>query len=213
MENRSILESMNVYVNGQLLQDKFPKEIDNGLLDLGTFENEEVTVTLELIKDVDLDILEIGMMDFQKYDAFLQNKKTDLTIDYTKNQIKVKVTSDKEQILFLPITYNEGYTLKVDGKDTEILQLYDNYLGVSLTAGEHELEFTFIPKGFKLGALASIAGLILAALIFLTPLYDKIIAWSWLGKMVLWIYLILYLFLMVFMYVLPFLGFVLSFIL
>ena len=213
MENRSILESMNVYVNGQLLQDKFPKEIDNGLLDLGTFENEEVTVTLELIKDVDLDILEIGMMDFQKYDAFLQNKKTDLTIDYTKNQIKVKVTSDKEQILFLPITYNEGYTLKVDGKDTEILQLYDNYLGVSLTSGEHELEFTFIPKGFKLGALASIAGLILAALIFLTPLYDKIIAWSWLGKMVLWIYLILYLFLMVFMYVLPFLGFVLSFIL
>ena len=213
MENRSILESMNVYVNGQLLQDKFPKEIDNGLLDLGTFENEEVTVTLELIKDVDLDILEIGMMDFQKYDAFLQNKKTDLTIDYTKNQIKVKVTSDKEQILFLPITYNEGYTLKVDGKDTEILQLYDNYLGVSLTAGEHELEFTFIPKGFKLGALASIAGLILAALIFLTPLYDKIIAWSWLGKIVLWIYLILYLFLMVFMYVLPFLGFVLSFIL
>ena len=83
---------------------------------------------------------------------------------------KVLVTAEKDGIMFTTISWEPGWTIKVDGKETKPVKLCDALIGVPLTAGEHEIEMTFFPEGLRTGIIFSISGLIaIIALIFFEP--------------------------------------------
>ena len=54
-----VYSSVSVYVNGEKRIDAYPKQSANGILELGTFEQEIVTVELEVLKDVSAESLRI----------------------------------------------------------------------------------------------------------------------------------------------------------
>ncbi len=210
-KNKEILEHLNIYVNGKLFRASYPEEIDNGLLDLGIYENEDVTIRLEFEKTTPLKILEIGMMDVAKYEEFISNEGAALTIDFANNQVNVKVQGEEGKILFLPITYNKGYQVEVNGKPSEVLCLYDNYLGVKVEDGLNEITFTYTSPGFKAGLLLSVVTILAIIVLFKTNLYTKIVSSNFLQKIALYLYRALYLVLLVAIYLVPFIGFIISF--
>lgn len=201
--------SMDVYVNNKLVKAGYPMETNNGSLYLGTFEDETVTIQVVLQKDINVSYLKIGAMDSKLFTKFLEEKQVDSKVEFNRNQVIIDVESAEEGLFFIPVTYDDGYTVLVNGEKQEVIKVYGNYLGVELDSGENHITFTYIPKGFKLGAMISILSVILTTL--LIYFHKKIINFTFLSKIVQGIYLLLYVVLVFFIYFVPFVCFFLSY--
>jgi len=202
-------ETMDVYVNNKLVKASYPMETNNGSLYLGTFEDEKVTIQIVLKKDITLSYLKIGAMDSSRFTKFLEEKKVDNKIKFNRNQVIVDIDSEEEGLFFIPVTYDDGYQVKVNGEDKKLEKVYGNYLGVELDSGENHITFTYLPKGFKLGAILSILSIVLG--IVFIHYYERIISLNLISKIATGIYLLLYVVLVFFIYFVPLVCFFLSY--
>lgn len=78
-------------------------------------------------------------------------------------EIDVKETG----VMLTSIPYDEGWSVWVDGVQTEIREVLDCFVGVNLTAGSHVIEFRYFPKGLKLGLGLSAGSILLLAALYL----------------------------------------------
>ena len=84
---------------------------------------------------------------------------------YAPEQVVVNTSSSQPQLLLLTDAYYPGWQVAVDGAPTELLQADGLFRGVQLSAGEHEVVFTFAPRSFQLGWLITAVGLMLLLLL------------------------------------------------
>ena len=84
----------------------------------------------------------------------------------TTTSVVGNITSYHDGILYTSIPYYKGFSAYVDGKKTEIIPIGNTMCGVSLTAGNHEVEFRYVPYGLRFGIILSAIGL--TALVFYT---------------------------------------------
>ncbi|MBP1046520.1 YfhO family protein [Enterococcus sp. BWM-S5] len=80
----------------------------------------------------------------------IQKKGVDLQVDGRK--AKGTVNLEKEQVLLTTIPYDRGWKVLIDGEEADIQTFKDAFLTVIVPAGEHEIEFVFLPQGFMVGA-------------------------------------------------------------
>lgn len=209
-ENIYIYEKFHIYVNDKLYSQDPITENSNGVIDLGIYEDEIVNIKIELVDDVELSNLTIGIMNLDKYDSFSKiNLNT--KIDYKRNKVNVKVNSSKEQLLFLPIAYNEGFKAKLNGKTTEVIRVYDNFIGVMVEEGNNDITLSFIPKGLMLTLVISMITLIVTIIILKTNLYDKLLDIQWLQKLTYFIYISAYLLTIFLVYILLTICYIISY--
>lgn len=72
-----------------------------------------------------------------------------------------KCNLDKPTLMFFSVPYENGWSAKVNGKETEIIKANLGFMAVEVPAGECEIRFDFFPQGIKLGAVVSFAALII----------------------------------------------------
>ncbi|NLL44436.1 MAG: YfhO family protein [Mollicutes bacterium] len=117
-------------------------------------------------------------------EAINQLKENQLIIEkYNKNYIKGRIVATKEKnVLFTSIPYEKGWTIKVDGQKVDYYKVFDAFIGLDLSEGEHLIEFTFLPPGLKLGIIVSLVSLLIFGIYiwkekqireFITNLYFK----------------------------------------
>ena len=75
--------------------------------------------------------------------------------------LKGTFTAGNDQKLMFTIPYDEGWSLKIDGKDIKPEKVLDVFMAVDATPGEHFFEMKYVPIGLKEGAIVSSFGLIL----------------------------------------------------
>ncbi len=63
-------------------------------------------------------------------------------------------------ILFLCDVYYPGWEVTVDGEPSQLLKTNYTFKGVYLSAGQHLVEFKFLPKSFILGSVLNLVSLI-----------------------------------------------------
>lgn len=87
---------------------------------------------------------------------------------------RVSATEDKS-VLFTTIPYEEGWSVKVDGQEAELLSLVEGaFLGVELSPGEHMVEFSFEAPWSKEGKLATAVGIVIwTALVLRNIIHNK----------------------------------------
>lgn len=163
--NNSVLyNSLKININGQpynsyfdgIESNEFPTQINNGLLDLGEYNNENVKVTIEVINNFEVKELSIGLLDMDKLEL-LSNKYKNVTSDIivNKNKINSTVQGKLGENLFIAIPFDEGFKCKINGKNSTIEKNFDNFISIPLIEGENRIELTFIPKGLVLGSIIS----------------------------------------------------------
>lgn len=81
---------------------------------------------------------------------------------YTDTYVFGTVNAEKDEILYTSIPWFEGTTVYVDGKKTDIVKIGGALCGVRVTAGEHEVTFTYFPYGLKAGIIISCLGIIIS---------------------------------------------------
>ncbi len=72
-------------------------------------------------------------------------------------------TAAEDGYLFLPIVYQDGWTLEVDGKPAELLRADSGFMAFYLTKGEHDYCIRYEIPGMKVGACITILSLFVTA--------------------------------------------------
>lgn len=140
----------------------YPYRYSNGLINLGKFENEEVEIEARSYKGKCN--LKFATLSLEKYENAFADYKEECTKDIKieGNKISIKIENAKAgQKLFLPITYDAGWTGTNNGETTNVNRTFNTYMSLELKEGTNEIELTFIPAKMKLGIKLSIATLVI----------------------------------------------------
>ena len=82
--------------------------------------------------------------------------------DATDTCIRGTVDAGEGGVFVTSIPYEEGWTMKIDGKNTEIRELTgDSWISAGLDGGTHEIELSFRPPGIINGLLLTIASILI----------------------------------------------------
>jgi uncharacterized membrane protein YfhO len=98
-------------------------------------------------------------------------KAMEFQVDYYDNRrVLGSVKAREGDVLFTSIPYDEGWSVRVNGKKVEMKKFADSLIAVPLNAGENKVQMTYTAKGFTAGVWISLAALI----VLLIPLAIKI---------------------------------------
>lgn len=92
---------------------------------------------------------------------------------FSNSKISGKVDADKPTLLFLPILYNSGWSIFVNGSEKEQLEVNGGFIGVSLDAGVNNIELSFKPRGIDVGGMFSIVTAIVLICVYCRQIYLK----------------------------------------
>ncbi|MCY8451254.1 YfhO family protein, partial [Bacillus spizizenii] len=97
--------------------------------------------------------------------AVLQNKtdKED-NLKWDKNKLTFAYRLPKNQYIMLPIPYEKGWELKINGKTQTIEKADYAFIAFKAQKGDNHIELAYYPPYFKISALISLVSLLLAVL-------------------------------------------------
>ena len=72
-------------------------------------------------------------------------------VSYTPDEVVVRTRANRAAFLVLADNFYAGWRVTVDGERAEVLRTNHTFRGLTVAAGEHEVRFTFHPKGFYQG--------------------------------------------------------------
>ena len=138
---------------------------------------ERVEFDLPLAGTYTLEDIQVVSQSMENYPSYVAG----LTEDVMENVDMHYVTRDsaatshvtgtidlgEPKILCTQIPYSDGWKVLVDGEEADLLQVNIMFAGVALDAGSHEVEFVYETPGLNAGALASLVGIVLFALMVL----------------------------------------------
>mgnify|MGYP003304443510 CR=1 FL=1 len=129
------------------------------IYDLGVVTPED-----EVIVIINVPESQYGYIDFYPYyvneDALnegyeiLKSRQLNVT-SFEETKITGTVSIDEDCLFYTSIPYDSGWTVKIDGKEIaeeDYVNLNEAYLCFNISAGEHEIEISFMPDGLVLGA-------------------------------------------------------------
>jgi uncharacterized membrane protein YfhO len=104
--------------------------------------------------------------DYERYNDIASSERAYLKItEKGNNYFIADIDISHETILFVSIPYNKGWSV-VDNYDNnhEIMNVQGGFMGLYLQPGNYQLNFNFIPYGFKIGVILSALGVIILIL-------------------------------------------------
>ncbi|MBM7841141.1 putative membrane protein YfhO [Alkalihalobacillus xiaoxiensis] len=86
-----------------------------------------------------------------------------IPVERTNNNVSISYNNTSEQkLLTIPVPYERGWEVTVNGQNADIERVNYSFLGVQLAEGKNEITFTYFPPFFKQSLSLSIVGLLLA---------------------------------------------------
>lgn len=211
MENIQILKLIDIYVNDKLYVKDFPNSDLMGTLNLGTYKDEKVKIRIVLKDTLSLKNISIGVLNQKKLKDFSEKYKIKNEVFFDKNKIKLTVESTQKNLLFIPLAYSEGYKVSVNGKEKEVVKVFDNYLGVEVEEGTNKIVFNYFPPKLKISLAISFITLIFTILLLKLNLITKLANNNLLQIVAEKVYIGIYLLALTLIYIIPTICFIISY--
>ena len=136
-------------------------------------EGEDVYVSVPINSastHVDMYLYKLDHEKFQNGYEMLKQGEMEYDL-FDETHIKGKVKADEDCLLYTSIPYDESWIISVDGRKLTVAEMRedkigDGFLGVKLTAGKHDIEFRFVPRGALIGAASTCVTALLLIAVF-----------------------------------------------
>ena len=129
------------------------------------------TLTAELTIDENADsgnytimVYALDQNAFENAYAELADEQLEIT-EFSDTKITGNINAAKDGVMYLSIPYEKGWSVYVDGEETETVKVLNSMLGAEIEAGSHEIVLKYSPDGFKTG-LAISGGALLMFIVF-----------------------------------------------
>ncbi len=168
--------NIKVYVNDKYITDYLTK-YEWSTLNLGKnvtkvtleFENEMIMNDIYFYYE-NIDI-------FEKHYNLLKNNQVNIN-KITSSNLKGDISIEEDSTVLFTIPYDEGWNIKVDGKEIKYFKVMDSLIGLDLEKGSHKINLNYEPKGLKLGIYISLISLIITIIYVILrkkiwSIYDK----------------------------------------
>ncbi|MBQ9519021.1 MAG: YfhO family protein, partial [Firmicutes bacterium] len=135
----------------------YPREHINGFVELGTFENENVSLVVAS-PDKDLEMLEIGLLDNDRLENLIKCYENQHAENVVADKNKMSMTAEApcDCFMFLPVEYDINWEAEVNGQKADILPVLNNaFMAVDLPAGHCDIKMKYKPKNFYMGGALS----------------------------------------------------------
>lgn len=110
-----------------------------------------------------LDINEMGDLNYNSFEKDVQDRRQ-ITCDIfeqKKNGFTAKINLKSEKMIFFSVPYDKGWSAFINGEKVEIIKVDDGLMALKCQKGINNIEFNYIPQGFKFGAILSIVSFVL----------------------------------------------------
>lgn len=161
-------------VNGELViipssvsvaNEQYPADFGNGLICLGCFQNERVSVVFggnAGTSDIHLGLLDMNV--FKKGIELIKSQNPEIkSLKQERAGASIKLDHVTKANLFLPVSYDEGWECKVNGEKVTEIGNIDGMLSIPVESGKNEIKLSYVAPGRKAGGILS--AITLAALI------------------------------------------------
>lgn len=155
--NEPINKSFLVMVNHNVIESEYPSQRENGLIDLGEFEDQTISVTVKVLQDCECASYGLFGMDLDKLSAAAENAQT-VNLSADKGRLTGSCELDKAQNCLVSLPYSDTLNVKVNGKQVEYSKVLGDMVQFKLESGKNDIEITSTPKGFAAGIVLTIAG-------------------------------------------------------
>ncbi|MBQ7834878.1 MAG: YfhO family protein [Ruminiclostridium sp.] len=159
--------TVNVWLNRKTFLGTYFEGDNNSIMKIGDFEaGESVTIGLTLTRS-DLYFREAQFL-FCDHEAIsedlgeLKARNNETVAErVSPTKLKISVNAGEEDMLFTTIPVEKGWTVKVDGVETEYVEVLDALIAVPLTEGKHIIEMSFMTAGYPMALIITAAGVVL----------------------------------------------------
>lgn len=110
---------------------------------------------LQVNSNVDIYMAYFDINKFINHYDILKNNQLNIT-SFKENHIKGNINVNDNKTLFLSINYDDDFKILVDGKEANYYKLLNNFIGLDLDEGNHDIEIKYEIKGAKLGIMISL---------------------------------------------------------
>ncbi len=148
----------------------YPNNFHNELIDLGVVTDDSVDIFIFALKDIGDDIkVTVGYFDYTKLEKLCDmNKDNHASVETGAKSLTATVENGTAgEYVFLPVTYDEGWSCKVNGEKKDISIAMSSFMAVELQDGENVIELSYLPYGMKLGAIITVITAFAVAAIWL----------------------------------------------
>ena len=144
-------DNLNIRINDGPIT-RYNKTTHRYLFELGECKpGDQITITNSKSEEISFTVYKLNL---DAVDAAYEtlNQQTMATESVTDTSIKGKIDVKEAGRLVLSIPSEDGWTLFVDGKETEILDFKDTFISVYLEEGQHTIELKYMTPGLLFGA-------------------------------------------------------------
>lgn len=150
--------AVNIYVDQNLISEN---ENANQTLRIGELEEGQTVMAEIQVPTVYLERnipVYLSLFDKSKEEEAVDMlSKHVMNVDRcSANTLSGEISLDDNQMLFLSIPYDKGWTAYVDGKKTDIIKVYGAFSGIEMDAGTHKVELKYVSEGFTLGLITTV---------------------------------------------------------
>lgn len=125
-------------------------------------DKKKEVVRLDFLSPGNYEFEDITLITVNKHDILSSldqlKKNTVKHVQYKDDHFEGTYKANKEQLLCITIPHSDGWSAKVDGKNTKIYQANGMFMGIKVKKGIHKVELDYVTPGLKMGAVISMAG-------------------------------------------------------
>ena len=147
-------DNLNISINNGPIT-RYNKTTHRYLFELGECRaGDQIAITNSKEESISFTVYKLNMEAVEAaYDTLSQ--QTMKLEEYTDTSIRGSIDVTEAGRLVFSIPNEEGWTLYVDGEETQIQAFKDTFISVSLEEGTHTIELSYMTPGLKLGAVLS----------------------------------------------------------
>ncbi|MGN1316993.1 MAG: YfhO family protein [Acutalibacteraceae bacterium] len=138
----------------------YPVSNNNGVLELGVFENETVKVSIKYKVDTPtVDATAFYLMELDKLSE-LNDRLSDNQYFQENEVIKLNLNANEGDVIFVPVVYDEQWECTVNGEKVEPVCIMGNFMGVEAQDGQNDVVMKFVPKQAYISLIVTLVGIL-----------------------------------------------------
>jgi hypothetical protein len=98
--------------------------------------------------------------DFKNLPVLHESSGSASLVSYTPERIDMQVWSDSQKFLYMSDTYDTGWVVLVDDKQTRVYKTNYAFRGIIVPRGQSKISFLYRPKSFTAGVAVGLIGII-----------------------------------------------------
>ncbi len=168
-------DDTQLIINERNIQFNYPSKYNSGVIDLGLYNKEKVSVKIKVRDNINLNNIHfyaLSTLDFKNRIKEMASQPMDIK-EVGKRSLDGEIYTTKDSTLFLSIPYDKGWNVKLDGKEVSAEKI-GGFIGIQISnPGKHSIELSYTPPGLLKGLIITLSSLLILLIIVIREMKMK----------------------------------------